>query len=177
MSRKRKLSHHPDADTWSYDRQSSPPWLSWVRSSDRRAALCGLWLSVLGGFDPTLQTFPMHDIGQDWWQRRGTGYNGYILCVSVIYSEITGTHPWTIPPENPKCSEKDSCKDNSISQFTSAPGSYCQVWSHSRNFFLNIFTIAHNPEKFLHHSSLSYLYLLEHIRVVTDLPELHNGVH
>lgn len=59
-------SHHPDADTWSCGKQSSPPWLSWVRSSDRRAVLCGLLLSALGEFDPAPQTFLMPGTGQDY---------------------------------------------------------------------------------------------------------------
>lgn len=63
-----------------------------------------------------------------------------------------GPYPWTIPPENPKCSEKDSCKNKPCISFSS----HC--------VFINL-------------QSVTNLNLLKHIRMVADLPQLHDGVH
>lgn len=59
-----KQTHHPSAGIWSCGRQSSPPWWSWARSSDRRAALCGWWRGASAGCDPAAQTYQRHGTNQ-----------------------------------------------------------------------------------------------------------------
>lgn len=73
--------------------------------------------------------------------------------VFFLTALISTAHPWTMPPVKPRCSENDSCKSS-----TSAT----QEMTHADQ---------------MTNATLTHLDLLEHVGVIADLPQLHDGVH
>jgi len=59
-------AYRRDVDTGSCGSWSSPPWCSWVWSSDRRAAPGGWWREASAGCDPAARTFQRHGTVQFW---------------------------------------------------------------------------------------------------------------